>query len=303
MRHPRGRDGIPAAHPPRRKEERPMHARRNPGPFGLALAVATLLIAADTARADEPAPLGTPASVAIAPTEATLSGRRATRQLIVTATDADGSSRDLTRALEWVSLDPEVAVVTPKGRVEPRGNGNATIVARRGSVEVKTTVKVEGMERPAPVSFRRDVIPSFSQAGCNMGACHGTPTGKGGFRLSLRGYLPDQDYLTLSREAGGRRINPFAADSSMVLRKPLGELPHEGGLRLIRNTKTYEYLRDWIREGAQDDPKVAAAVRLEILPPARVLNAPAKSQQTVVLVHLADGSVRDITPLCYYNSS
>ena len=68
------------------------------------------------------------------------------------------------------------------------------------------------MDQPAPVSFRRDVIPAFSQAGCNMGACHGTPTGKGGFKLSLRGYLPDQDYLTLSREAGGRRINPFAAD-------------------------------------------------------------------------------------------
>ena len=50
------------------------------------------------------------------------------------------------------------------------------------------------MDRPSPVSFRRDVIPAFSQAGCNMGACHGTPTGKGGFRLSLRGYLPDQDF-------------------------------------------------------------------------------------------------------------
>src|SRR4051794_19552483 len=303
MRHPRGRDGIPAAHPPRRKEERPMHARRNPGPFGLALAVATLLIAADTARADEPAPLGTPAGIAIAPTEATLSGRRATRQLIVTATDADGSSRDLTRALEWVSLDPEVAVVTPKGRVEPRGNGTATIVARRGSVEVKTTVQVEAMDRPAPVSFRRDVIPAFSQAGCNMGACHGTPTGKGGFKLSLRGYLPDQDYFTLSRDAGGRRINPLAADTSLILRKPLGLIPHEGGLRLTRGTKSHEFLRDWVAEGAKDDPNAPAAVRLEIVPGARVLNAPARSQQLVVLVHLADGTTRDVTPICYYDSS
>ena len=88
------------------------------------------------------------------------------------------------------------------------------------------------MDRPAPVSFRRDVIPAFSQAGCNMGACHGTPTGKGGFRLSLRGYLPDQDFVILTREAGGRRINPIAAETSLILRKPLGEVPHEGGLRL-----------------------------------------------------------------------
>src|SRR5438270_3927576 len=98
------------------------------------------------------------------------------------------------------------------------------------------------MDRPSPVSFRRDVIPALSQAGCNMGACHGTPTGKGGFRLSLRGYLPDQDYLTLSRESAGRRIDPMAVETSMILRKPLGELPHEGGLRLARGTKTYEYL-------------------------------------------------------------
>jgi hypothetical protein len=136
-----------------------------------------------------------------------------------------------------------------------------------------------------------------------MGACHGTPTGKGGFRLSLRGYLPDQDFLTLTREAGGRRINPLAAGTSLILRKPLGEQPHEGGLRLIRSTKTYEYLHDWIQEGAKDDPTVPAAVKLEIIPGARVLNAPAKSQQIAAIVHLADGTVRDITPICYYNSS
>jgi hypothetical protein len=200
-------------------------------------------------------------------------------------------------------LHPEVAAVSAKGQVTPRGDGKATIVARGGSIEVQTNVQVEGMGRPAPVSFRNDVIPAFSQAGCNMGACHGTPTGKGGFRLSLRGYLPDDDYYVLSREAGGRRINPLAPETSMILRKPLGELQHEGGLRLFRKTKTLEYLHDWIQEGAHDDPNVVKAVRLEILPPARVLNAPAKTQQTIVLAHMADGSVRDLTPICYYNSS
>jgi hypothetical protein len=282
-----------------------MHSRRIVGPRILAVATLIFPFAADATRADDdPAGLlGTPAAVAIAPAESTLSGRRATRQLLVTATDADGSVRDLTRVLEWISLDPAVAVVNAKGRVEPRGNGGATIVARRGSVEVRATVKVEGMEQPRPVSFRRDVIPAFSQAGCNMGACHGTPTGKGGFRLSLRGYLPDQDYNTLSREAGGRRVNPLAADTSLLLRKPLGQIPHEGGLRLVRGSKTFEFLHDWIAEGAKDDPDAPAALRLEIQPGARVLNAPARSQQVAVVVHLADGTTRDVTPICYYDSS
>ncbi|MBX6315023.1 MAG: DUF1553 domain-containing protein [Isosphaeraceae bacterium] len=253
------------------------------------------------ARADEV--IGTPTTIVIEPGDATLVGRRATRQLIATATYADGSVRDLTRALEWVSLDPEVAVVSPTGQVVPKANGTATIAAHKGSLEAKTAVRVEAMEQPAPVSFRHDVIPAFSQANCNMGACHGTPTGKGGFRLSLRGYLPDQDYLTLSREIAGRRIDPMAPETSMILRKPMGELPHEGGLRLFRNTKTYEFLHDWIAEGAKDDPNAPAAVRLEVLPGNRVLNAPATAQQIVAIVHYADGTRRDVTPICYYDSS
>ena len=231
-----------------------MNARRTAGPGAWALPLLLAATAAHGRGRRRAALIGAPARVTVEPADARLVGRRATRQLIATATYADGSVRDLTRALDWVSLNPEVATVSPKGQVVPKGNGTATIVARGGSVEAKTTVKVEGMDRPAPVSFRNDVIPAFSQAGCNMGACHGTPTGKGGFKLSLRGYLPDQDYITLSREAGGRRINPLAAETSLILRKPLGEIPHEGGLRLYRNTKTYEYLRDWVAEGAQGRP-------------------------------------------------
>ncbi len=256
------------------------------------------------AVADSPGQaIGNPSKVVIEPASSTLVGHRATRQLIASATDSDGSIRDLTRALTWSSLDPTVATVSPKGQVVPVGNGKATIVARGGSVDVQATVEVSGMDQHRAVSFRNDVIPSFSQASCNMGACHGTPTGKGGFRLSLRGYLPDQDYMTLTREAGGRRINVMASESSLLLRKPLGEVAHEGGQKLLRNSKPYEYLRDWMKEGAKDDPGASAAVRLEILPGSRVLNAPARTQQAVVIAHYADGSSRDVTPICYYNSS
>lgn len=247
--------------------------------------------------------IGTPTSVAIGPESPPLRGRHSTRQMIATGRYADGSVRDLTRLLFWTSLDPAVATVSDRGQVFPRGNGTATIVARHGSIESSAVVKVQQMDQPAPVSFRRDVIPAFSQAGCNTGACHGTPTGKGGFRLSLRGYLPDQDFLTLSREAGGRRINIMATESSLLLTKPLGEVAHEGGLRLSRSSKSYELLRDWIKEGARDDPAAPAPVKLEIVPESRVLNAPARSQQLVVLLHLADGSIRDVTPICYYDTS
>ena len=255
--------------------------------------------------AQQAAVVGNPQKVAIEPENPTLVGRRATRQLILTGYYAEGDAdvRDLTRLVTWTSLQPEVAVVNQQGVVLPVSNGTATVVARAGSVEAQVGVVVEGMDRPAPVSFRNDAIPAFSKASCNMGACHGTPTGKGGFRLSLRGYLPDQDFQILSHEAGGRRINPLAADSSLLLTKPLGEVPHEGGLKLVRGSKPYEFLHDWIAEGAHDDPQAPRAVKLEIRPGSRVLHDPAKTQQLATVVQYADGTIRDVTPLCWYDSS
>jgi hypothetical protein len=254
-------------------------------------------------KADEGERAPTISGMTVAPGNSVLIGRRATAQLIATARNDSGSVEDWTRAVEWLSLNPAIATVSTKGRVIPKANGKATIVARKASFEAPATVQVEGINRPTPVSFPREVIPAFSQAGCNAGACHGTPTGKGGFRLSLRGYLPDQDFATLSRELGGRRINPIAPETSLILRKPLGEVPHEGGLRLSRSSKSYEFLRDWIKEGAKDDRAAPQALRLEILPESRVLNAPSETQQVVVLVHGADKTVRDVTPICYYDSS
>jgi len=270
----------------------------------IATMMSTCGAAAEWVKADEggQAPAGS-SGMTIAPLHSRLIGRRATAQLIATARDDAGSVRDQTRSVEWVSSNPQVAAVSAKGLIVPKGNGQATIVARKGSFEASATAHVEGMDQPSPVSFRRDVIPAFSQAGCNTGACHGTPTGKGGFRLSLRGYLPDQDFSTLSREVGGRRINPIATETSLILRKPLGQVPHEGGLRLSRASKTYEFLHDWIKEGANDDPAAPAALGLGMLPESRVLNTPAETQQVVVLAQGADKTVRDVTPICYYDSS
>ena len=53
-------------------------------------------------------------------------------------------------------------------------------------------------EEKAP-SFDTDVMPLFTKAGCNQGACHGKGTGQNGFRLSLRGFAPDQDYKWITR--------------------------------------------------------------------------------------------------------
>ena len=50
------------------------------------------------------------------------------------------------------------------------------------------------------LDFPTRVLPILTKAGCNAGACHGAAVGQGGFKLSLLGYDPDQDYETITRE-------------------------------------------------------------------------------------------------------
>src|SRR5258707_322077 len=59
-----------------------------------------------------------------------------------------------------------------------------------------------------PVHFNTEVMAVLSRAGCNAGACHGNLNGKNGFKLSLRGQDAAADYLALSRDMLGRRIDP-----------------------------------------------------------------------------------------------
>src|SRR5262249_43772541 len=103
-----------------------------------------------------------------------------------------------------------------------------------------------------PVEFRRDVIAALSRAGCNSGACHGSPQGKNGFRLSLRGADADQDFATLTKEQGGRRVNRLAPDDSLVLLKGSGRVSHGGGRLFGPSDPAYRALAAWIADGCRD---------------------------------------------------
>src|SRR4051812_3478701 len=73
-----------------------------------------------------------------------------------------------------------------------------------------------------PVSFLNDVLPVLTKVGCNAGTCHGSQYGKGGFKLSLRGYDPEFDHQSILKEARGRRVAAVEPARSLVLRKPSG---------------------------------------------------------------------------------
>src|ERR1043166_8091379 len=121
------------------------------------------------------------------------------------------------------------------------------------------------------ISFRNDVEPVISKAGCNAGTCHGNKFGKGGFKLSLRGQGPGFDLLALTRDGSARRTDSFDPEESLVLLKATTQVPHEGGLRFKKNSEEYEILRRWIADGAADDlPGNPTLTKLEAAPEEKV---------------------------------
>jgi hypothetical protein len=248
---------------------------------------------------------GTPARIDVEPVDIVLKGPHQYQQLLATGHYSDGSVRDLTRLATFATPNPKVAQVSPKGIVTAVGDGTVDLVVRVGSQERKFTVRVSNFANPEPVNFKNEVLAAMTRMRCNSGAgCHGTPTGKNGFRLSLQGYLPDDDYWLLTREMFGRRVNPLNPNDSLILKKGLGLVSHGGGKRMYKTDQTYQVLHRWIAEGCKPTPQQAPELtRLEVLPSKRALRNDARRQQLVVLAHFSDGSRRDVTPLVYFTTS
>ncbi len=148
-----------------------------------------------------------------------------------------------------------------------------------------------------------DVVPTLSRLGCNAGACHGAAQGKGGLRLSLRGYAPEIDYFSITRHLGGRRIARTEPERSLFLRKPLLEVAHRGGKRLARDSREYAVLVGWLRQGALGPTgREPALTRLEVLPGDRQMR-PGQKQKLTVKATFSDGHSEDVTHRAIFNSN
>ncbi|MBY0232878.1 MAG: DUF1549 and DUF1553 domain-containing protein, partial [Gemmataceae bacterium] len=152
-------------------------------------------------------------------------------------------------------------------------------------------------------SFRNHVIPILTRLGCNSGACHGALAGKGGLKLSLRGYDIDSDHFALTRQALGRRIDREAPHKSLLLLKPTAALPHGGGERMKPDSPEYKVLAGWLADGApgakDSDPRLK---RLEVSPAATT----AKVKDKVAIrakAHYSDGATEDVTRWARFSSS
>lgn len=111
----------------------------------------------------------------------------------------------------------------------------------------------------------------------------------------------DFDHAALTRDMGGRRVNVFAPEESLLLLKGVNKLAHEGGKRLDASSWEYRVLRDWIAGGA---PKSAVAEpgvrRISVSPAEATLDESVSRVQLRVEAEFSDGSRRDVTSRAVY---
>ncbi|QVL33533.1 DUF1549 domain-containing protein [Telmatocola sphagniphila] len=120
-------------------------------------------------------------------------------------------------------------------------------------------------------SFQNEIIPLLTRQGCNQGSCHGKSAGQNGFRLSLRGYAPDQDFQSITREFEGRRIDRSSPERSLLLKKSIGDGSHAGGKLFETGSREYQTLLNWIRAGTPGPIKTEPRLtRLEISPSEKI---------------------------------
>ena len=241
--------------------------------------------------------------VRVYPPDVQLTTARDFQRLIAVATRDDGVTQEVTQQAEWTV--PEGAAARFEGdRLVPVTNGEFELTVKFGDHTVAVPVTVAAAAELPAISFRQDVMPVFMRAGCNTGSCHGAARGKDGFRLSLFGYDPAGDYFRLTREIGARRINLAVAHESLVVEKATGKVPHTGGKRFAEDTPYYDVLSRWLQAGAPDDAaEVAGVDRVELFPPAAVLEGSDTPQQFVVRAHYSDGNSRDVTHLAVFLSN
>ncbi|GIW94819.1 MAG: S-layer protein [Pirellulaceae bacterium] len=242
-------------------------------------------------------------SFAVLPSRIDLDCVGAEQMILVHRQTPRGLGAPITEGLLLSTEDPAVAVVegTTVRAVSP---GRTHLVVQHAHETSYVEVEVhKGRDRFSRPTFRNDVEPILAKAGCNSGACHGALAGKGGFKLTLRGYDPQTDYQNIARQHQGRRLELADPGRSLILAKPTGLLPHKGGIRFDPGSLEYQILAAWIASGAppptDEDPVVQ---RIELLPDDVELN---KDQEVRFLVraYYSDGTVRDVTRWAKFSSA
>ena len=260
--------------------------------------------AKEEAKAELTQKLSTLEKLEIFPDSLSLETKRDFHRIVVFATFKDATTRDVTAFADLKIADEKVAQFDGYSVHALAEVGKTEVVAAIGGRTARIPVTVKDGQKDRAVSFRLDVMPVFLRATCNSGGCHGAARGKDGFRLSLFGMDPDGDYIRLTREMIGRRINLAIPEESTLVEKVVGAVPHSGNKLYAADSQYNKTILEWISNGAKDDPAdIAKVTGIEVYPKQIVLEGKAATQQITVRATYSDGTDRDVTNLALFMSN
>ncbi|GAB5442754.1 MAG: DUF1553 domain-containing protein [Fuerstiella sp.] len=259
------------------------------------IAVFSLLASASLSIADDQ-------EVVLLPQQVTLSSEDDFHRVLVEERDGEILRGPATN-IELKIQDPNIATVD-EGIVRPVANGETTLIAvRDGKPVAQVKVTVVDAQQPRDWTFRNHVQSVLARLGCNSGACHGALAGKGGFRLSLRGYDTERDFFNITTQQQGRRVDLAEPALSLLLTKPTMAVPHKGGKRLDEDSLHYQVIAEWLANGAKaPGPEDAMLQSLNILPDAVTLQK-GQQQPMVVQAVYSDGRTEDVTQWAKFSSA
>jgi len=258
-----------------------------------------------------------PVSLRLVPQEVTLSGTQASQHFMVLGKYADGLERDVTSTAHFALSPAGKGAIDALGKFVASGSGDVVLTANANGRSAKAAIRMEEADKAHVFTFARDIDRVFTKRGCNDSSCHGGVKGRGGFKLSVYGIFPRDDYkfiveggtfrvLTPDTSPKNPRINVKEPEKSLLLLKPTFSIPHGGGQRFKVGSEDYQTFLNWIRSGApygdEAEKQGAKVERVDVSPKEVVLEGKAQ-HQLVVTAYLANGRQEDITDQVRYLSN
>ncbi|MBM3803062.1 MAG: DUF1553 domain-containing protein [Acidimicrobiia bacterium] len=253
-------------------------------------------------------------SLRLVPQNPALWGAQASQRILALAAFSDGLERDVTLESRFSVSDERIARVE-RGRVLALSDGQVALTAHFEGQVARTKVRVEETAKARSSSFARDIGGILTRKGCNSSDCHGGVKGQGGLKLSVNSSHPKEDYRwiveggtyqVLSAESAGSktpRVHLKEPEQSLLLLKSTATVPHGGGERLKLDSRDYQTILNWVRQGArygdEGDQQIVTVKRVEVFPTETVLD-PQGKQQLLVTAFLSNDRQEDITDQVLY---
>ena len=258
-----------------------------------------------------------PVSLRVVPSEVMLWGPQASQHFMVIGKYADGLERDVTSSTQFSLSTATKGDIDASGKFVAHAPGDVVLTAKVSDQSAKAAIRSLGWDTAQPFTFARDIDRIFTKRGCNDSSCHGGVKGRGGFKLSVYGIYPREDYkwiveggtfrvLTTDADPKYPRVDLKDPEKSLLLQKPTFTIPHGGGLRFQVGSEDYKTILNWVRAGApygdEAEKQGVKVTRVEVSPKEVVLEG-GRGHQLEVTAYLANGRQEDITDQVRYISS